>query len=88
MAGFYLPQEESERWKIVQRLKREFNTFVPGWQLLDVSHLRDILAAQVQEARPAAPRPEAKLPREQVIIGLRDFRDFNQARREGRRRLY
>ncbi len=88
MPQMWLPQEEGERRQIVRRLKQEFNTFVPGWQLLDVSHLRDILAAQVQEARPAPPRPQGKLPREQVIIGLRDFRDFNQARREGRRRLY
>lgn len=88
MTRFWLPKEEGERWQIIQRLKQEFNTLVPGWQLLDVSHLRDILAAQVQEARPRPLRPAPTLPRDQVITGLRDYRDYRQTRREGRKRVY
>lgn len=88
MPQVWLPQQEGERYEIVKRL-RQLGVFVPGWQQLDVSHLRDILQAQEEKAqKPTAPKPVRTVPREQVIEGLRDYLGFLQAQKEGRRRVY
>jgi len=88
MARIWLPQHVGKRYEIVKRL-RALGVFVPGWQEMDVSHLEEILQWQEEKAaKPRPPRPAPRLPREQIIAGLRDYRDFLKARREGRRRLY
>jgi len=78
----------SERDQIVLRL-RELGVHVPGAQSLDISQLREILAWQQERAASAVVIPEPqRLSREQVRQGLKDFLDFQKARREGRRRIY
>ena len=81
-------QGASERDQIVLRL-RELGVHVPGAHEIDISHLREILAWQEERAATVQPiSPPPRLSREQVSQGLRDYRDFQKARREGRRRLY
>jgi len=93
MARIWLPlgkprQGASERDQIVLRL-RELGVHVPGAQSLDISQLREILHWQEERAKSAVVAPEPpRLSREQVKQGLRDYRDFQKARKEGRRRLY
>ena len=88
MPEVWLPQREGERYAIVKRL-RQLNIFVPGWQQLDVSHLRDILQAQEEKAgKPTPSKPVRTMPREQVIEGLRDYLTFLRAKKENRKRTY
>lgn len=88
MARIWLPQHEGKRYEIVKRL-RALGVFVPGWQEMDVSHLEEILQWQEEKAgNKKAPEPVRKLPREQVIAGLKDYLGFLRAKRENRRRLY
>ena len=93
MARIWLPLGKphlgaSERDQIVLRL-RELGVHVPGAHETDISQLREILAWQEERAKSAVVAPEPpRLTREQVARGLRDYRDFQQARKEGRRRIY
>jgi hypothetical protein len=83
-----MPRHVGARYEIVKRL-RQLGVFVPGWQQLEVSHLRDILAKyEEQAANPKPARQFSVMPKEQIAGALKDFRDFTQARREGRRRIY
>ena len=88
MPRLWLPQHEGVRWEIVKRL-RELGVLVPGWQQLEVSHLRDILAKyEEQAAQPKPARQFSFMSREQIAAGLKDWRDFVKAKKEGRRRVY
>lgn len=88
MARLWLPQPVGERYEIKRRL-REIGVFVPDWRTMDISQFREILQWQEEKAaKPKPPKPAPTMSREQIIIGLRDYRDFQKARREGRRRLY
>ena len=88
MPSMWLPKHVGERYDILRRL-RALNTFVPGADQLDVSHLRDILQAQEAKAgEPTPPKPVRTIPKEQVAMGLRDYLDFLRAQKEGRRRIY
>lgn len=89
MTHIYLPRHEIEKRQIVKRLREEFQTFVPGWQQLDVSHLRDILQkeeALSDKAKP--PRPEPRLPRDQIRLGLKDYLAWRRLQEESGRRLF
>lgn len=88
MPRLWLPQYVGKRYEILKRL-RALGVFVPGWQEMDVSHLQEILQWQEEKAtKPKPPKPTPTLPREEIIAGLRDYRDHLRARREGRRRIY
>ena len=87
MTRIYLPRYEITRRQILKRL-RELNVYVPGAEQLDVSHLRDILQKEEELAqRPKAPRPERKLPKSEIVLGLQELLDWRRIK-EGGGRLY
>src|SRR3990172_1539125 len=101
MAKLWLPLSAAPRHavrdhreELMQRL-RDINVSVPGAEALDLSHLRDLVEWQEEQAgvdaRKALERPAHQpkgLPREQVIEGLREYFAYLRPRREGRKRLY
>lgn len=89
MTRIYLPRHEIEKRQIVKRLREEFQTYVPGWQQLDASHLRDIL--QKEEAlsdKPKPPKPESKLSKDEIRLGLKDYLAWRRLHEDGGRRLF
>jgi hypothetical protein len=72
MVKIYLPQRVGERYDIKRRLR-----------------FREILQWQEEKAaKPQPPKPAPRFSRDQIVAGLKDLRDFQQAQQEGRRRLY
>ena len=85
MTRIYLPRHQIERLEIMRRL-RELNVFIPGWEQLDTRHLRDILQKEEELAgRPKPPKPERKMPKDQIVLGLKEFLAFQRSREAGRR---
>jgi len=88
MTRMWLPSHVGERYETIRRLK-ELGTYVAGAEQLDVSHLRDILQAEEEKAQvKKPPRPAPRFSREQVAEALKDYRDWQNAQKQGRRRLY
>lgn len=92
------PEPTSEREEIVHQLW-QLRVAVAGWWLEETSVLRDMLhkylETQPQEAmrmeKEAAERARRRAngpTRQQISESLRDVREFQQARVEGRKRLY
>jgi len=96
MARIWLPQRivrerraNSEREQIRARLGELGVMSIPGWNAMDISELREILVWQEERARVSEPaKPAPRFPPEEIKQALRDARDFDRARKEGRRRLY
>lgn len=99
--GFVLPSSAfirpvlEERDELLNRLMR-IRVIIPGAETMEIQQLRDYV--QWQEERHAEDvkkllwRPahqKKKLPRDQVIIGLREyFHQYIVPRRENRKRIY
>lgn len=92
------PEPKTNREEIVHELW-QCGVWVAGWWLEDTEYLKDLLdkykETQVKEAeqmeKEAAERVRRSLllpNRAQISERLRDVRDFNQAKREGRKRVY
>jgi uncharacterized protein YfkK (UPF0435 family) len=89
--GAAIKNPRTERQAIIQRL-RKLNYNVVGAEnpdLVEISHLRDILAMCEEKARiPELVTPLPRYTKKQIAEALKDVRAFENARKEGRRRLY
>ena len=97
MPPFYIPigaaikNPKTERQAIIMRLQK-LNYNVIGAsdpKMIEMSQLRDILDMCEEKAR--IPEPIITPPRytkKQVAEALKDMKDYQDARKEGRRRLY
>ena len=82
---------KTERQAIIKRLV-QLNYNVVGAEdpnLVEISHLRDILAMCEEKARiPPVLSLPPRYTKKQIGEALKDLKEFRDARREGRRRLY
>ena len=96
MPRIWLPQRivrerraNSEREQIRARLGELGVMAIPGWNTMDLSELREILAWQEERAAMVQPvSPPPRFSRDEIKSALKDALDFKNARKEGRRRLY
>lgn len=97
MSRLYLPvgaamkNPQTERQAIQMRLQ-QLNYNVVGASdpnMIEMSQLRDILDMCEEKARiPPAIATPPRYTKKQIAEALKDVRDFQDARKEGRRRLY
>lgn len=97
MSRLYLPigaalkNPKTERQAIRMRLQ-QLNYNVVGSSdpnMIEMSQLRDILAMCEEKARaPQLVTPRPRYDKKQVAEALKDVKDFEDARKAGRRRLY
>ncbi len=81
----------TERQAIINRLL-QLNYNVVGAEdpnLVEISHLRDLLDMCEEKAKiPEVASPAPRYTKKQIAEALRDMKGFEDARKEGRRRLY
>ncbi len=97
MSRVYLPigaamrNPKTERQAIIMRLQ-QINYNVVGASdpnMIEMSQLRDILDMCEEKARiPPVISTPPRYTKKQIAEALKDVRDFEDARKEGRRRLY
>ena len=82
---------KTERQAIIKRLlKANYNVVgAENPNLIEISQLRDILAMCEEKARtPPVLALPPRYTKKQIAEALRDVKEFEDARKEGRRRLY
>ncbi len=58
-------------------------------KMIDLSHLRDLLQKYEEKAKiPEIVTPKPRHTKKQVAEALKDMKDYQDARKAGRRRLY
>ena len=97
MSRLYLPigaamkNPRTERQAIIMRLQK-LNYNVIGASdpdMIEMSQLRDILAMCEEKAKiPEIVTPAPRYSKKQVAEALKDMKDYQDARKAGRRRLY
>ncbi len=97
MSRVYLPvgaamrNPKTERQAIIMRLQ-QLNYNVVGAsdpKMIEMSHLRDILDMCEEKARiPPVIVTPPRYTKKQVAEALKDMKDYQDARKAGRRRLY
>ncbi len=97
MARVYLPigaamrNPQTERQAIIMRLQQlDYNVIgASDPKMIDLSHLRDILDMCEEKARiPPVIATPPRYSKKQIAEALKDMKDYQDARKAGRRRLY
>lgn len=89
--GAAIKNPQTERQAIIMRLQK-LNYNVIGAsdpKMIEMSHLRDILDMCEEKARiPPVIATPPRYSKKQVAEALKDMKDYQDARKAGRRRLY